>query len=296
MTKAGIFIIFGLLFFFTSPKVFAHEKISTRLQTIDSSIEGLLLDGWYHIYFDIGANIGVHVRKLFEPEKYPNSPYVPIFDDVFGDVEFRRRHTCAIGFELNPVHSEHLTNLQHCYNSKGWRTHFFVPRAVGNSDVHIHHMFPQNDPRHKDWTANVRETTGNSQGGIPIRSLDLPRFIEAHVCSRKIPELSNATKKPWIQAKIDIEGSEYSLLPGMLLHRNFCCINGITIEYHERFLQDPFRIHQIEIQKHVVALAEVGYGCSPSETVRSTISLLDDEFYLEDQQPAPEGCDPFTFL
>src|SRR3989338_9329691 len=100
---------------------------------IDSTIESPLLDGCYHIYLDIGANTGVHARKLFEPEKYPNSPYLPMFNNAFGDVEFRRNHTCAIGFELNPLHQDHLNNLQHSYNSKGWRTHFFAPSSEENS-------------------------------------------------------------------------------------------------------------------------------------------------------------------
>lgn len=30
-------------------------------------------DGCYHIFLDVGANIGVHTRFLFEPMKYPEA-------------------------------------------------------------------------------------------------------------------------------------------------------------------------------------------------------------------------------
>ena len=43
-----------------------------------------------HVYLDIGSNIGVQIRKLFEPRKYSHgdngrrAEVLPIFDEIFG--------------------------------------------------------------------------------------------------------------------------------------------------------------------------------------------------------------------
>ena len=42
------------------------------------------LDGCYHVYLDVGSNVGVQVRKLFQPEDYPRAKVLPVFEDFFG--------------------------------------------------------------------------------------------------------------------------------------------------------------------------------------------------------------------
>lgn len=31
------------------------------------------LNGCRHVYIDVGSNMGVQIRKLFEPERYPKA-------------------------------------------------------------------------------------------------------------------------------------------------------------------------------------------------------------------------------
>ena len=37
-----------------------------------------------HVYLDLGTNIGMQIRKLYQPELYPQSPMLPFFDRYFG--------------------------------------------------------------------------------------------------------------------------------------------------------------------------------------------------------------------
>ena len=82
-----------------------------------------ILDGCYHIYIDAGSNIGNSIRKIFEPEKYPNAPLLSTFDNFFGTIENRRSKSmknngnmvCAVGFESNPNHTFHLKMLETAY-------------------------------------------------------------------------------------------------------------------------------------------------------------------------------------
>ena len=67
------------------------------------------LDGCRFVYLDVGTNIGVQIRKLFEPELYPNAKIHKIFEQYFGDKKQRiRSGVCAVGFEPNPNHTLYL--------------------------------------------------------------------------------------------------------------------------------------------------------------------------------------------
>ena len=119
------------------------EKIRHKVSKVsepDVSIYGDLpkwLPDCEKIFLDLGANIGVTVKKLFEPEKYPKSPMVPFFFKKFGFqwhqvamIWFPKR-LCALGFEPNPKHQTRLNNLQNEYANKSWNIRFY-PFAVSD--------------------------------------------------------------------------------------------------------------------------------------------------------------------
>ena len=114
-------------------------------QTIQHSIYGDLpkwLPGCEKIFLDLGANIGVTIKKLFEPEKYPKSPMIPFFFKTFGyewlkvSMIWFPSRLCALGFEPNPKHHDRLLNLEKEYSQKNWNVHFF-PLAVSNGKGNV---------------------------------------------------------------------------------------------------------------------------------------------------------------
>ena len=82
-----------------------------------------ILDGCFHVYVDVGSNIGVQVRKLYQPELYPGAEVLPVFDNSFGNIYQRRNlsnklcpsddcnYICAVGFEPNSHHTEYLKGM-----------------------------------------------------------------------------------------------------------------------------------------------------------------------------------------
>ena len=91
------------------------------------------------MFLDLGANIGVTVKKLFEPEKYPNNPTNSFFKTTFGyqwllkTMQVFPKKLCALGFEPNPKHHAKLKKLEEVYSEKNWSVHFF-PEAISNVD------------------------------------------------------------------------------------------------------------------------------------------------------------------
>jgi len=90
-----------------------------------------VLDGCSHVYLDVGTNVGVQIRKLYEgPSVYPNSVVHQIFDKYFGKDHSK---VCVIGFEPNPHHFKRLREIQRCYRALGFRVSF-VFAAVASTD------------------------------------------------------------------------------------------------------------------------------------------------------------------
>ena len=111
--------------------------------------ENNLLDGCYHVYLDVGSNIGVQVRKLFQPKEYPGAGAIKVFREAFGewvDTSYLTRlmlspnvtysddpaYICAVGFEPNPRHAPGLKEIERAYLDCAWRAHFFTETAVSN--------------------------------------------------------------------------------------------------------------------------------------------------------------------
>jgi len=59
------------------------------------------LDGCTHVFIEIGSNndVGMQIRKLFEPQLFQGDPALPIYQRYFGPPETRQPdQICAVGF------------------------------------------------------------------------------------------------------------------------------------------------------------------------------------------------------
>jgi len=59
------------------------------------------LDGCTQVFIEIGSNndVGMQIRKLFEPQLFQGDPALPIYQRYFGPPETRQPdHICAVGF------------------------------------------------------------------------------------------------------------------------------------------------------------------------------------------------------
>ena len=75
--------IYGLACAFMSFYLFWYVYQTTSEGT------GNMLDGCYHVYLDMGTNLGVQIRKLYQPHLFPNATVLPVFDKYFGPIAER---------------------------------------------------------------------------------------------------------------------------------------------------------------------------------------------------------------
>ena len=89
-------------------------------------------DGCRHIFLDVGANRGVHIRTLIEPKLFPEALYVKAgyWDEYFGGQYHNDSTVCAFAFEPNVAHAPRLSRLSQFYRAAGRRVEFLPSAAM----------------------------------------------------------------------------------------------------------------------------------------------------------------------
>mmetsp|Transcript_37571 Transcript_37571/g.59436 ORF Transcript_37571/g.59436 Transcript_37571/m.59436 type:complete len:289 (-) Transcript_37571:118-984(-) len=235
----------------------------------------LALPAWVssckYIYLDLGSSIGVQIRKLYEPRKYPQATVTPVFDQYFGYEGQRRlpatqNGMCALGFEPNPMHYSRLEQLEAAYMAKGWHVHFFKA-AVWSSAGSMTFTGVGNDPGHRDWGAKLRVPLSLNNYDVEVPTVDIAAFVQS------LP--ANSVQL----MKMDIEGAEYECVPHMINHHTLCA-NTIKAAFAEAHAWGntrnwPGQRNFASIKWHV----DTQQGCPAGVT---QFIDLDDESYLHD--------------
>jgi|EP00945_MAST-04E_sp_MAST-4E-sp1_P000009 hypothetical protein len=203
-----------------------------------------------YIYVDMGANIGVHSRFLFEPEKYPPKikrfhlkEMYELFDKHFGVPSARKEPNfkskiCVFGFEASPTESKvtRMNALNKAYNERGWAVHYRAGTAVWHKEEQIQ-FFVDNPNVNEFGTGNSIYSEGGSSwfGGpkkVSVPTINMVKFVQ-NLYKKYKPEL--------VIGKMDIEGGEFDLLPKLEENGILCSSTGfdiITIEYHKRIFKN----------------------------------------------------------
>ena len=205
---------------FLSAKDFERENhyIPTELDAVIGSINEL--DGCFHIYLDVGSNVGIQVRKLFEPELYPDAPILPVFESYFGPIltDGQRENTvCAIGFEPNVHHTKALKDVEQAHKACGWRSHFYTETAAAH-DYGTISFLSDNDFGNLEWGGSIISDQRSYDGTIigNATKIRLSDYVFERILTRNIPE-SISNEYPSIIMKVDIEGSELEVLTDMVV-------------------------------------------------------------------------------
>ena len=231
-----------------------------------------------NVYLDLGSNIGVQVRKLFEPERYPiydqrQNKVMDLFNQEFGGPAQRKSaHStlCAFGFEPNPKHSSRLERLESQYLSKGWKVHFF-PFAVSNTDKMVT-LYTDNEPGKNDWGATLYKTKGRFQNSIQVRQVRLANFVK---------QFFNRTRINII--KFDVEAAEYEVLIDFLNEGLLCqeYVKLIMVEWHTAYIRasDPNSVYRNPGIKQWIT----SQRCNATKVLE-----LADETYMFDNHVGPK--------
>jgi hypothetical protein len=214
--------------------------------------KALAADGCWHVYLDLGSNVGLQVRKLYELQQFKNASIQHVFHKYFGQDQLeRRQHVCAIGFEPNPRHHASLKAIQSRYNELGWRTRFeLVAVGVANSEAKF--FFDNSTGKYggqnnHEWGAStvlIPFIHGTGRASTVTRTIDLPAWVQREILERRLP-LTHPAGDPHIVVKLDIEGGEFAVLPRLLQSGVLCRLTQLHAEIHVDVKRCNLRCRQI---------------------------------------------------
>lgn len=264
-------------------------------------------DGCYHVFLDVGSNIGIHARFLYEPHKYPDSlSSVPAFDREFGSPRDNRDY-CVFSFEPNPKFEKRHSELEAAYEAMGWR---YKPIMAGASDRDGNFTFFHSYFEDKEWETGFsafasKTLYGTNATAKTVDTIRLATWIQDEIQDRLIPDTlysDNAAQglqysEPKVIMKLDIEGLEFNVFPDLLTTGALCNnIHYLMGEFHHSpGNHNYYPINLTSDGRHVLHHRKEGeqlahqllHVVEISETCMTKISLEDDEAYLEDPHEFP---------
>ena len=245
-------------------------------------------DGCEKLFLDVGSNIGIHTHFLFEPELYrPRHLYDDIFDNEFGANRIQNRENiCVLAFEPNPAHRQRHQELATAYARQGWKYRDFYAAVRGgswDSRGKDKLVLNRNDNHaNNDWGFSI--STIHSEKAhtekVELATIDISQFVIEHVANA-------ATCPKRVLMKMDIKGSEYAVLPYMLVNNAFSYIDAMTAELHHwsrgfKFIKGSVHISQAESAEFsniFPYLLKAIYN--------TTFKTVDDESFLFDGKKFP---------
>jgi hypothetical protein len=232
-----------------------------------------------------GTNVGVQLRKLYDPWQFPDAPIHKLFNETFG---LDHTRICALGVEANPVHTPWLTQLNAYFRHKGYQAIVLTETAAsinsGHATFHLDHGSPVEwgaSLSFGTWQGHSNETTNEAT----VTLLDLPGFLADIVRTIITQEVREFGRKPPTAMKLDVEGEEYALLPSMITNGALCDLSMIYMEVHPpKFKSDAGKAVNMDIpemERVFDAMRKANPRCN------LTYSHLDDETYMHADREVP---------
>jgi len=242
----------------TSITIVGHGNMSNEPNRVR------LADGCRHVFLDLGGNLGIQARKLFEPDKYPKRKkhirpcysIIDEFDNYFGDKHIRRKDVCVIGFEPNPSHFARLRELAERYTLLGYRT-TYIFAAVGPRYTTAKFTTNQEnvaeDGGHLKLDGAIDFDLGLNASNVShlevtVPVVGFPEFLRKHIAGRRTYSFDSKdspavhSKPPVVVAKMDVEGAEYGILRSLMRSNEARLIDMYLIEWHNYNISRGLRL------------------------------------------------------
>lgn len=264
--------------------------LNYKLYALTFISAGNPLDGCYHIFLDVGSNVGIQVRKLYEPHLYPDAEFVHQFSKYFGTESHKDGQVCVVGFEANPEHTERLVQLQAAYTKCGFRVHFYTATAAWYKNGTADFFTNLNEPNKLGGTL-IQGAYGvvyNNSNKQMTRLFDLANFVNEVVVKRLVPDLP-AAQSPTILLKVDIEGSELELLIDLLLRGSLQHIEAGFVEYHPHIFPASNKRHNhiAQLKSSLETLQQIRHSYMP-ELPGFNVQYFEEESYFNSNFPLPQ--------
>ena len=213
-------------------------------------------------FLDMGANMGVQTRKVFEARNYstfpgPHPPLWRLLNAHFGLDRGAWQRGCSVGFEPSPHLWPRLRELGARYAELGFKATFL--RAGVGAEAARKCLADGRGERGKVVGCDASATA-------PTPVVDVADFLREHVAPGVVAV-----------AKLDVEEAEYAILPRLLATRAHCLVSAWGVEWHRPSAAD----------RAAVRSAWERATRPRNRTACSSSREMDDETFRLDPLPLP---------
>jgi len=231
------------------------------------------------IYLDVGTNVAVQIRKLYEPKQFPGANVIPVFDKFFGH---NRKKVCAVGFEPNSAHTAYLQTANAYFKQYSLPVHVFTGVAVSSHRGNATFFNDQNAPKNvHEWGASLAPwNPHNDTSSTMVQLVDLHNFILNYVVPIVRDVKQRTGKAPPVMMKLDIEGAEFVVMPALMVSGALCHVDLVFAEWHDdrMRLAMPGRSNMSASEMHE---AFEGLRSTTNNECKVKFMELDDETYVD---------------
>lgn len=264
ISKKWILFVCGLVGFYflfvkSTPQPLSSSSHVIHSNQLNNQSHVKFLDNCQYIYIDMGTNIGVQIRKLYEPHLYPKAGVLPLFQEIFGN---HSHEVCSIGFEANPLHANYLKEFESYCLKRRWRVKIYSSTAASIVDANLTFFTEPGNEDNNQWGASLENIAYSQKKNITVPSIDIVSWFKSNVIERKYSK-DLPTK---IMMKTDIEGHDQVVLTAMILSGVYCSIDLIYGEHLSGEFQNT-----------------IGYLLKNSKSCRTKLVNMDDESYHKER-------------
>ena len=212
---------------------------STTTTTNDNSTttKSKLGDDCYHVFVDVGSNVGVHGRFLLEPYHYPLSRFaVSFFQQQLSNtlevtiegnssnntisatattpttrqysLEDVRSNVCIFAIEPNPQHTQRQLQLQESYRQMGWK-YTYLGVGVSNTNFPGNITFQKRkddtSPGSLGFTSMLSSTNKENvpenmsiESSVEVPTIRLASWLQEEILGRAIPKYNFTKDDPTV--------------------------------------------------------------------------------------------------
>lgn len=235
------------------------------------------------MYLDFGTNIGIQIRKLYEPYLFPKAPVIQIFQEVFGN-KTNKYNICAVGFEPNEASKNHLNALEKSYREVGFPLTIFTDTAIYNEEKFLtfYRDVGAADQDHEWGSSLFRWNTAMVKNGYEVLGINTCNFM--HTLLQKWRSVNYKEGVSSMLVKMDIEGAEFKVLPHLIFGGCLCYVNAMFIDWHSRMVEPGTGVDEIKNLLHSIEKYSM---MSNKSACHFRIVDVDDETYNDAKFPLP---------
>ena len=271
------------------------------------------------VYFDAGSNIGVQIRKLYQPDWYAShadlalKTAMPVLhkhfegplrkaqarmmrlqDEAFGPTP--RCHVCSVGFEPNPAHQPRLQQVQRALRAAGAGV-LVVHAGLASSDGILSLQGVGARGHGADMTQTGAALSHHNNAMPATSARPSVATVDFATVLLGVRALLGHGKK--IVMKMDIETEEYKLFPHLISRSALCELDVVYVEWHPKVCGK--KAHKVgpkalcNRSRHLRAHSRLLYDlhqtvhAAAEEDCHTALHDLDDEYHATDGAPWPSG-------